>query len=225
MCIRRSHQRGQSAVEVGITIALIAAVALLSLRVTGTRLDQVFCRVVGAFGGSCGLLLSDDFNNLDAWQRVSGNWRNENGQLCGGPREGRIFTPLNANDYVIDLGGAALSQGDGYGVFFRADNVNRVNGYTFQYDPGLRGVAFRKWVNGNEISVPLARATLPDYAWYSQDRQIQVVVNGDTFTALIDGQPVLSVTDSTYPTGSALGLRTWDNTVACFDQLRVAPAP
>lgn len=221
---QKSHP-GQSLVEYSLIIALIVAITVLGLRMVGTSVEQVFCRVVGVFGVSCGMLFSDNFDNLNAWQQVSGTWQNNQGELCGGPREGRIFTPIKANDYIIDFDTARLGQGDGYGVFFRAENVQKVNGYTFQYDPGLNGFAFRKWVNGNEITQPIARIALPNYQWYNDDRKIQVVVRGDTFTALVDGQPMLSVTDSTYATGDAIGLRTWDDTHACVDNLRVMPAP
>lgn len=214
---------GQSLVEYSLIAALIVAITVLSLRVAGTSVEQVFCRIVGVFGVDCGDFFSDNFDDLDAWQHVSGTWSNRDGELCGGPREGRIFTPITADDYTIDFDTARLSQGDGYGVFFRAENVQRVNGYSFQYDPGLNGFAFRKWVNGNEIAQPIARVAMPNYRWYDDNRQIQIVVRGDTFTALLDGQPVLSATDSTYATGGAIGLRTWDNTQACFDNLRVMP--
>lgn len=211
---------GQSMVEIGVLIALVAAVAVASLQVTGTSVSTIICRVVSTFGGSCGALLRDDFADLDAWQRVSGQWDSVNGELCGGPGEGRIFAPISANDYTIDLDTARLMQGNGYGVFFRTEKVVQVNGYSFQYDPGLGGFVIRKWVNGNEISTPIARAHVSGYAWHNANRKLQLTVSGDTFTVHLDGQPVLTTTDRTYPTGG-MGFRTWDSTRACFDNLSV----
>lgn len=214
---------GQSMVEIGLIIALVAAVAMVGLSVTGTSVSDVFCRAVSMFGGNCGSLFRDDFSDLDAWEKVSGHWDIVDGELCGGPGEGRIFTPIDASDYSVNLDTARLQQGNGYGVFFRTENTARVNGYSFQYDPGMSGFVIRKWVNGNEISVPIARAAAPGYSWYNAERKLQLNVRGDTFTVTLDGQPVLSATDSTYPSGG-LGFRTWDSTRACFDNLDVQAA-
>jgi len=101
-----------------------------------------------------------------------------------------------------------------------------MNGYVFQYDPGYYPGAFiiRKWVNGRELSAPIAVAKAPGYDWYSSPRDIEVVVEGDTFTAYVDGVEVLTATDSTYATGGS-GLRNWDSTKVCFDQFGMQSAP
>ncbi|MBX0326706.1 DUF1080 domain-containing protein [Oscillochloris sp. ZM17-4] len=214
---------GQSMVEIGVMIALVAVIAAVGLSTTGTSVDTAMCQVVSAFGGGdCGtrLLFADDFTNMNAWERAAGTWKIDNGELSGGPGEGRLFTPIPADDYTIDIDTARLSQGNGYGVFFRTENFGKVNGYTFQYDPGLQGFAFRKWVNGSEISTPIAIAKAPNYDWYNSDRKLQITVKGDTFTASIDGQHVLTTSDSTYTSGG-IGLRTWDSTQASFDNLSV----
>jgi hypothetical protein len=162
---------------------------------------------------------------LSAWTIVNGNWRNENGQLCGGGREGRIFVPLSERNYVINVRMALLQQGNGYGIYFRATNFDRVDGYTFQYDPGYSPGAFlfRKWVRGNELS-PFARNNAPGYTWHNVSRQIRIEVNGNTFTAYVDGQRVLTGSDNTYTYGG-VGFRTWDATQVCFDDLTVDPLP
>lgn len=151
---------------------------------------------------------------------MSGTWTNRDGRLVGGPGEGRLFKDLNAGDYVITVKAANLTQGDGYGIFFRTSNPSHVNGYSFQYDPGLKAMALRKWVNGNEISPPFAVASAPNYPWYGQNRQIQIVAKGNSITVSIDGKQVLAASDSTYASGG-VGLRTWDTTSATFSGLTV----
>ncbi len=211
----------QSAVEVSLILGLVAAIAVAGLSLTGTSLGAAFCGAAEAFGANCGALLDEDFANLNAWQRVSGNWAIRDSELCGGPGEGRIFTPVSADDYVIDINKALLSKGDGYGVFFRTQNVERVSGYVFQYDPGyLDQFLIRKWVNGVEIERPIVRKRIPGYNWHNVNRQIQLSVIGDRFTVLVDGQPMLSLSDATYPSGG-VGLRVWDGTDACFDNLTI----
>ncbi|MEI6179479.1 MAG: family 16 glycoside hydrolase [Chloroflexales bacterium] len=228
--MRQAPQRarpGQSLVEIGLLLALIAAVAVVGLGVTGTSIRTVLCNVGRTFGGggSCGTLFSDDFTNLKAWQIAAGTWASVDGVLTGGPSEGRIFTPLAANDYVIDVDTTHLAQGNGYGVFFRIQDFGKINGYSFQYDPGLGGFAFRKWVGGSEISAPLAFVKAPaGYDWYAANRKLQLTVSGDTFTALVDGQAVLTTKDSTYAAGG-MGFRTWDSTKASFDNLTVRAVP
>jgi hypothetical protein len=210
-------------VEVGLLIALVAAIAVVGFSATGTNTSAALCRVVSTFGGSgnCGTIFSDDFATLNAWQIAAGTWASVDGALNGGPNEGRIFTPLKANDYTITVDGARLTQGNGYGVFFRAQNFGSINGYSFQYDPGLGGFAFRKWVGGSEIATPIAFAKAPaGYDWYAASRKLQLSVSGSTFSATLDGQTVLTTTDSTYAAGG-MGFRTWDSTKASFDNLTV----
>jgi Flp pilus assembly pilin Flp len=225
----KHRQPGQSMVEVGVIIALMALAVVLVLSTAGVNINAALCRVANAFGAgqTCGLLFSEDFNNLDAWEKVRGNWNLEDGQLCGGPGEGRIFTPIEEDNYRVKVDQSQLFRGNGYGVFFRSTDVNRLDGYSFQYDPGYDRGSFiiRKWVNGNELSQPIARARAPQgYDWYDTNRQIDLEVNGDNFAVSIDGQQVLTAQDSTYPSGG-IGFRTWSNTKACFDDLSVEALP
>ncbi|WP_161569243.1 family 16 glycoside hydrolase [Candidatus Oscillochloris fontis] len=226
--LQQHKQHGQSAVEIGLLLALMAGIVIATMSITGTSTEDVYCQVSSAFGGgSCGAdtpLMQEDFNDMSDWKVVSGSWKNSGGVLHGNSGEGRIFAPpINASDYTVDVGMGRLTAGNGYGIFFRADNITKVNGYTFQYDPGLGGFAFRKWVNGNEIDKPIAFVKAPaGYNWHNTDRQVQVQVKGATFTAVIDGKPVLSVTDATYSQGG-IGLRTWYGTQADFDNITVRP--
>ncbi len=95
-----------------------------------------------------------------------------------------------------------LNKGQGYGVMFRVQNYDgSPNGYAFQYDPGLEGIVFRKWVNGWEIWQPLAYQKLTNYQWYGVSKDIDVVVKGNSMQAYIDGELVISAKDDTYSSG------------------------
>lgn len=221
--VRRGYrEQGQGLIEYALFVALLLVAVYLSLQAMGISLRDAFTLVYCGISRSnaCQTLFSDDFNNLNAWTIVRGIWKTQDGKLLAGPGEGRIFRDLPQKDYVISLNGAQLFQGNGYGIFFRATNPNAVNGYSFQYDPGYGGFIFRKWVNGNEISPPFAVAKAPSFDWYSQPRNIQLVVQGNTYIAYVDGVKVLEARDNTYTEGG-MGLRTWDNSTISVDQVTV----
>lgn len=219
------HSSGQGLAEYALILALVVLGVILILSLVGFDVQGAYCRVVSSVGLSqaCGAYFSDDFNDLSQWQIVRGNWQTKDGDLLGGPNEGRIFHNLTQGDYTITVNGAVLNRGNGYGIWFRATNVERVNGYTFQYDPGYDGGAFimRKWVNGNELR-PFAVARAPGYNWTGTPRQAQIVAKGNTFTAYVDGKQVLQGSDSTYTQGG-VGFRTWNGTTARFGNITVDP--
>ncbi|WP_298817728.1 family 16 glycoside hydrolase [Chloroflexus sp.] len=212
---------GQSFVELALLLGLVAAVVVAGLTLTGEGARDALCRAASTFGVECGDLLYDDFSQIDDWSVLQGRWQVRDGRLCiDGP--GRIYRPLERNDYVINVDLARITKGNGYGIFFRDSGGAKFNGYSFQYDPGYGRGAFiiRKWVNGNELSMPIARRDAPGYDWYGTDRQVRVEVRGDTFTAYVDGQPVVQARDSSFTSGG-IGFRSWDASSACFDDLRV----
>ncbi len=172
----------------------------------------------------------DDKKDIPGWDVLKGKWSLENGQMCGGPGQGRIINTCsqeaNLTDYTITLDSATLDKGKGYGVYFRtSEGKHGLNGYVFQYDPGYAGGAFifRKWVNGHELR-PFAVQRVQNFDWHDTPHDIKVVVEGNTFTAYVDGQPVVTATDDSYTEGGA-GLRTWDGTNVCFDGFNVQTNP
>jgi hypothetical protein len=169
---------------------------------------------------------------LAGWKALQGAKGSvKNGKFCP-PNYTFMLNACSAsvkslNDYTVLLNGSTLSSGSGYGLVFRSQNTpNGITGYVFQYDPGFSpgSFLFRKWVNGAELSTPIAVAKMPGYNWYNALNDIKVVVKGNTFTAYVNGQQVLTVKDSTYATGGA-GIRTWDSTLVCFDQFEIQSAP
>ncbi len=89
-------------------------------------------------------------------------------------------------------------------------------------EPGIYRGAFtyRKVVNG-AVQAPFAQAIAPwDYSWFEVEREIRIVVQGNTFTTYIDGVRVLQASDSQFQAGQ-VGLRLWGRSNACFDSVRV----
>ncbi len=230
-------EKGQGLVEYALLVALVAIAIILVLQLTGVRLSDVYCSVASGITGeeTCAQgeenYCSDDFSSekLDGWDTLTGAWKTDDGRACTRGTAlafNECSLNMDAADYTVNLEGAALTKGNGYGIVFRAtDTGGKFNGYTFQYDPGYGGGAFifRKWVDGRELS-PFAVAPAKGFDWYGSPKDIQLVVNGDQFTAYVDGQPVLTGTDSTYKEGG-VGLRSWDGSEACFDDFDISPVP
>lgn len=227
----RGHN-GQSLIEYALILALVAMIVLGALALLGVSVSDVYCTVIEAFGAQCTQqqMLAENFDGgLGAWNfTAGGTWDQQNGQLCAsGGGEHRAFTGDEGwTDYVVHVDNTVLSSGNGYGTYFRVQNEPAINGYVFQYDPGYRGGAypngaflFREITNGSESGPLSAVAAPPGYNW-AQARDVEVQVNGNTFTAVIDGQPVLTAQDSTYRSGR-VGLRSWDSSIVCFDGLSV----
>jgi len=225
------YWKAQGLVEYILLLALLLLVSILILQIFGISIADVYCRTAKGLGMSSGICsqayCSDDFSQPGGWNLPSG-WTNQNGQLCTAKNAGQWATNLCSKsqslpaNYTINANDVNLISGDGFGIAFRQQDTPRYSGYTFQYDPGLKGFCLRKWVNGSELPC-IAYAPAGNYSWYNQPRDIRVEVVGDVYKAYVDGNLVLTAQDSTYPAGGS-GLRTWDSTQACFDQFIITPA-
>ncbi len=232
----KESSRGQGLIEYGLLIILIGLGIALALKLSGISLKETYCNIAGQVsrGQACepAPLCKDDFSsNLSDWKTLTGSPGTiKNGSYC----PSNYTTMMNAcsvsaskDDYVVSVDGANLTSGNGYGVAFRLQNTPAgMTGYVFQYDPGYYPGAFilRMWVNGRELSPPIAVKNAPDFDWYGEQHNVSVSVKGNKFKAYVDGKEVLSATDSTYPTGGA-GIRTWDSTVVCFDSFNMLSLP
>lgn len=171
----------------------------------------------------------DNFDDGDSegWLSTEGtSWYMDDNRYCTAPKGGEQRTlagDTGWTNYTVSTQ-AELKQGKGFGLYFRAAGGKKLNAYVFQYDPGFgRGAfLFRQVINGREKS-PFARNWAPkDYNWYNQVRNITIQVEGNTFTAFIDGNQVLQGTHSEFTQGQ-IGLRTWSASEACFDDITVVP--
>lgn len=239
MIILLNREHAQSVLEYALLVAVFALVLVASIPTLRSSVLQVFDRTETALTDNIDPTLPvdppipspslwrDDLNSLDNWSPVRGTWEASNGVLRNtSSGEGRIFTPYSGDDFMVDIDIAHLIQGNGYGVWLRASDVegSNINGYTFQYDPGYGGGEFimRKWVNGSERA-PFARVSAAGYDWYDPHK-VQVVASGDTFTVVIDGEQVLTAQDSTYSSGQ-VGLRTWSTSRTEFHGFSIEVAP
>ncbi len=226
---RRS--RGQGLVEYGLILALVVVGILVVLNLLGISVRDAYCQTARGLGvEACEAQTGcqDTFDaasengEISGWDIARGKWDIRDGKLCGGPGQGTIYNKCSqsadVSDYTITLDSATLERGNGYGIYFRTtQGKHGLNGYTFQYDPGYGPGAFifRKWVNGHELR-PFAVKFAPGFDWHGSPHDVQLVVQGDTFTAYVDGVPMVTGVDDSYSEGSA-GLRTWDGTNVCFD--------
>ncbi len=230
--MKRKRQAAQGSLEYALILLLIAVAAIITMQIMGISVQSVYCRVAGGLGVSncaASAICQDDFNNISNELLKYGTWQFTNGQICNINNNytgGMLYNKcsmngsLSTSDYTASLNGADLASGNGYGIMFRtSDTGSGLNGYAFQYDPGLGGFVMRKWVNGAEITPPLAQKSYSGYNWYAQTHNLSVKVVGNTFTGYVDGQVVLTGTDpnNTYPSGGT-AIRTWDSTNVCIDQ-------
>jgi fructan beta-fructosidase len=234
-----NKEHAQSLLEYSLLVAVLVLVFIASIPQLRSSITGVFTRTETLLmhdsdpahpldpSHPSSYLWRDDLNSLDNWNPVRGKWEASNGVLRNtSSGEGRIFTPYTGDDFMVDIDIAHLLQGNGYGVWLRASEVDgdNINGYTFQYDPGHgRGeFSMRKWVDGKELST-FVRVSAEGYDWYDPHK-VQVIANGDTFTVVIDGVQILTAQDSTYSSGQ-VGLRTWSNTRTEFHGFSIEVAP
>ncbi|MCP4140270.1 MAG: DUF1080 domain-containing protein [Chloroflexi bacterium] len=229
--IAKQSTKGQGLVEYVLIAAIIISGVLVALELTGYTLSEAYCRAGQALGSTkdCGaekIYCEDDFASADNWSSQYGSWTNSDGQLCTS-RGAKNFSNCSQNmanneDYSIKLDGAQLDKGNGYGLFFRGTDMgSRTDGYILQYDPGWRGgsIIMRKWINGRETR-PFAIKKMPGYDWHGEPHDLQLDVEGNTFTVTLDGEEVLVGQDDTYTEGG-VGLRSWNGTKVCFDNITI----
>jgi hypothetical protein len=218
-------KNGQGLVEYVLLLALLVIGLVLVLSLSGISLSELYCSVASGIGGgkACNerrIYCEDQFDgDTSGWQTISGSAATGNGQMCFSnyaQNLNRCSTQMAQSDYVINLNGVTLTQGNGYGVYFRTTLTSSgLNGYIFQYDPGAgNALLIRRWINGAEIMTPLARVPI-NSTIYNVPHDFTIVVKGSAFTVFMDGVQVMTAQDSTYPTGG-VGLRSWDSTSACF---------
>jgi len=151
-----------------------------------------------------------------SWKRVTGvNHCNvsvfANGQddvtVVPGAKTSLHVTGIDLATDMVPRTNATLESGKGYGVWFRSylDTNGKIDGYTFQFDPG--------WANQFII-----RST----------HKLVVVAQGDTVWASVDGVEVFRVNSLQaavassackypLPHGTGIGFRTWYPSPATFE--------
>jgi fructan beta-fructosidase len=214
--MKKRYSKGQSASEYGLVMGLVVLVAALALAAAGTDVRNAYCSINKAVGGR-GCAVSPT-----SWNAIRGGW-SEEGAICNQTLgEGQILAEgFRGDNYSIHINKASLYQGDGYGVIFRYTLKEKgIDGYTFQFDPGYGNGAFlfRKWVNGAELA-PFEVVRTAGYDWYSP-HAIRLELRDNEFSLFIDNELITIAVDESYGEGG-VGLRTWDNSHACFEGITV----
>lgn len=176
--------------------------------------------------GQVATLFSSGFDSMTGLTPLMGTWNlTPSGDLranaLGYAGEQRLaFGDRTWTDYSIDVT-ATLGSGPGYGVYYRADSNPNITGYVFQYDPGLGNkFVVRKVVNGQE-QAPFQSVNIPtNFSLYNTQHDISIALQGSQQIIKVDGQTVLSFTDTTFTQGNA-GLRSWGNSSVVFDSATV----
>ncbi len=216
MRLDQDNPKGQGVLEYALLLLLLGAALVTVLSATGTSLTEAYCLTVSLFNeNACQTDLVD-------WELYSGDCTANGAQVCCS-NYGYIFSnDYQGENYTINVSGADLSEGMGYGIYFRTTRENgSFNGYNFQYDPGYAGGAFlfREWVNGHELS-PFGREDQSAFDWYAKPRDLTIDVNGETFTAYVDGEQVLTGSDESFGNGG-VGVRVWGGSELCIDSISV----
>jgi Flp pilus assembly pilin Flp len=222
---------GQTILEYALVIAVVILVLILSFPGLHQPILDVFNRYQEVIDESAQqwsstyIVFQEDFHSADNWTSTRGQFDvDEQGRFYNTQNgENRSFMDYQGNDFQMSIDVAHLTEGQGYGVWFRANDIDAssgINGYTFQYDPGYGNGAFlfRKWENGHERS-PFGRIDVGDFEWY-EEHEITLQVEGNTFTAFVNGEPVITAQDDTYDAGT-VGLRTWGSSRAYFDDILI----
>ncbi|MBK9179205.1 MAG: hypothetical protein IPM45_06450 [Acidimicrobiales bacterium] len=224
-----SSERGASLVEYALLLGFLVAVAIGAVGYLGDRVGGGFADAATELDGR---LVLDDPYALE-WVVMNGGQVLPDGTIVfppGSTGDRRGFGGLDVRDLRVMLTGQ-FTQGNGFGVWLRADQDGTGfvrSGYTFQVDPGLGGFVVRQWYNNVE-SDPIAMTAADDYDWYGGPVAVDVVVSGNTLTASVRGEEVLTIPDLEaasppgfpVPQSGDTGVRTWQVSDTSFSGVQV----
>ncbi len=154
------------------------------------------------------------------------------------PLGGMLLSPANGTKLTTGSLSANITLGptsNGIALVFKGSQSanGSLNGYTYQFDPGLRDAAnpngylvVRRWTNGSE-SAPLWRMPIPAGTDIRAQQNIQIDLRGNnTYVAKLNGVQMgdpFTLNDNF--TGTGYGVRTWQNTNNKISDVKITPAP
>lgn len=232
------REAGQGIVEYALIMVLVSLIALGSMSAMGISLRDVYQTIANAFNGSeaaeaIRTFYSNTFDDdLSGWSEAKwgsfygGRWRVQDGKLKGDRFAALFLDDFSRSDYTLTAKGVVFANTNpvwnGGALYFRTD-TNARSGYVFeieQRNPGKDAlIHFRKWANGYEINPPLASAPVPAGYNFESPTDIQIRVEGDTFTAYMNGAQVLQTSDSTYSSGTVGIASNWGSRMEIDDIL------
>jgi len=237
------RESGQGLVEYALILVLVSLVVIGSMSAMGISLRDVFQNITDAFNGSKAVDALQNFytNTFDEdmsdwttakWKKnFGGRWRVQDGKLVGDRFAATFLDDFDQEDYTLTATGITFDNDKknwlGGGLFFRTD-PDTGNGYVFEIEKRNNGhdteIYFRKWINGYQIDPPLASAPIPAGFDFDNLTDIQIQVDGETFTAFMDGNQVLQTSDSTYKSGT-VGVASNDGSRMEVDDIRIDENP
>jgi hypothetical protein len=145
-----------------------------------------------------------------------------------------------ATNYTV-TSNATLNYGSGYGIYVRAtvDAGTKLTGYCVQLDHTYPGLIVRLIQSDLELTVPLARLTMPASFDWNAPHVMSVTVNGNTMAVTIDGAPMINIpnlaaatataassssgvtTPIVAPAAGGYGLRAWSAAQVTLQQMTV----
>jgi hypothetical protein len=231
--------RAQGIVEYILLIALISLVAGLALDAAGVSIPELYDGAVSAIRGDETILITDTdcsqtMRATQGWDAFKDkSWRggveyqDVRYQVC--PQCGGTLPGFAGGDAVISLAGVNVknvrNSWNGYGVVFHAKyEKKKMNGYMFEIERQNKNqpvqIYFSKWVKGKQIRPPLAVLNMTSTFDWENPPSIQIQVEGNKFTALLDGRQVLQTSDGTYNEGG-VGVFANPGTQMTFDDFTV----
>ncbi len=214
-------ESGQGLVEYALIMVLVSLVAVGSMSAMGISVRDVYQDIADAFNGNKAVdALRNFYTNTfdedlsgwttDKWKGYfGGRWRTQDGKLVGDRFAATFLDDFNQDDYTLTATGVKFFNDkktwQGGLLYFRTDPDTH-NGYVFEIEKRNNGhdaeVYIRKWTNGYQVDPPLARAPLPAGFDWDSPTDLKVQVDGDTFTAYMDGVQVLQTSDGSYKGGT-----------------------
>jgi Flp pilus assembly pilin Flp len=206
---------GVSAVEYALLLALIAVAVVLALGAMGISVREAHTAILEALAGEtpCEVYYQSDFDDGTAdWYEVKsgiwgrrGSWQVQGGQLIG-PRLGcALFKPSGGGDYQVTLDSVRVQHHsnawNGYGVLFRAgtDAKGRLEGYMFEFErvnpQSEYMIYFSYWIQGYQVQITPPGSQQAPAGWDSP-RELSITAEGNTFTASLNGKPIMTATDN-----------------------------
>ena len=244
------NPRGQGLIEYALIAVLVSVIVVSALNILGVDVGDMFAdlgavisgeQAGGIFDGGDAepvTLFSDDFSTDQGfWNSIkqgffNGKWKVKDGKLEARHLSLALLDEFSGEDFRLTVGSPTLNNFRGYyegfGVMFRTESEERLNGYMFEVervnrnDPGL--MYFSQWVNGYQVVPPISSVPVPqDFNWENPG-DFTIEVSGDTFTAYLDGEEILQGSDSLYTEGT-VGVVTNYGTKAEIDSVTIESFP
>lgn len=184
----------------------------------------------GSTGGLCSTeprtvqnaIAFDDFDdgNLGDWDLQSGSWWVDGGELYQSSTATSCIALYSGShtDFIFEAKIKCVYSQTPY-ILFRG-NVATNSYYMFGLKTSENTVRLGRYLNGSYSTTASASVSLSNNVWYN----LKVEVSGQTITAYLDCQPVLSITDSQMLPSGEIGLRTYASR-AYYDDFRVYAFP